>query len=784
VIGDAEVVLPPAENGDPGGCLTCAERVAGHLRDQPGIRAVALDAETAPMRLRYRYEVGRVSPVEVKGWVTRELAASAERFAHEVLAIEGMDCADCALTLERGVGRLDGIAHAAVNFGAARMTVEYDRTRVEAAAIDRRVRELGYHVTRDDQPAESERRALGRLVARRDNALALGSGLLTSLGILAALLGAPDSVSTAAWAAAVAVGVGPLGLKGLRALRVTRSLDINLLMSIAVLGAAAIGDWLEAATVVFLFSLGEALEGYAMDRVRRSVRSLLSLAPPVALVRRGQAEAEVPVTEVAAGEQVVVRAGGRVPLDGVIVSGASSVDQSSLTGESLPVAKRPGDALFAGTMNGSGPLVMRVTRLAGDSSVARIIRLVEHAQAQRAPVQRLVDRFARVYTPAVIVLALAVAVVPPLLGASWLEWFERALVLLVISCPCALVLSTPIAIVSALSAAARRGILIKGGAVLERAGDIDTIAFDKTGTLTTGQLEVASVAALDGRDERATLAIAAALERHSEHPLGRAVLRAAEERRLALDEAVDERVIHGAGLVATIGGAEYRVGSARLFEARAITGAVQSAVDRVERAGGTAVLVGDVSQVFGVIGLRDTPRADARLALDGLRAAGVERVVMLSGDRPAAAAQVASTLGIDDVRAGLLPEEKLAAIGALRRDGRIVAMVGDGVNDAPALAAADLGVAMGAAGSDAAVETADIALMGDDLHALGDAVRLGRRARRVIAANIALAIASKLVVLALAVTGQATLWMAIAADVGVSLLVIANGMRLLRLRDA
>ncbi len=452
--------------------------------------------------------------------------------------------------------------------------------------------ELGYAISQPDREAESERSALWRLVTRRDNLLALMAGVLTLAGGIGQLLSAPSSLSTTAYAAAVVVGGVPLARKGLRVLRTTHSLDINLLMTIAVIGAVAIGEWFEAATVVFLFSLGEALEGYAMDRVRRSVRSLLALAPAVALVRRGATEEEVPVSEVAVGETIIIRSGERVPLDGVVVTGMSSVDQSSLTGESLPVAKEPGDALFAGTMNGSGPLTMRVTRLAGDSSVARIIRLVETAQAQRAPVQRVVDRFARVYTPAVITIAALIAVVPPLFGASWTEWFSRALVLLVISCPCALVLSTPISIVSALSAAARNGVLIKGGAILERIGAVDTVAFDKTGTLTTGRPTLTQIVPVRAPNAEEVLALAATLERHSEHPLGRAVVQAAQDRHVGVDEATDERVVHGAGLIGVISGTEFRIGSARLFDEAALTTDVTGAIAAIENDGGTAVLVG------------------------------------------------------------------------------------------------------------------------------------------------------------------------------------------------
>jgi Cd2+/Zn2+-exporting ATPase len=555
---------------------------------------------------------------------------------------------------------------------------------------------------------------------------------------------------------------------------------MNLLMVVAAFGAVAIGEWFEAATVVFLFSLCEALEGYAMDRVRRSVRSLIALAPPVALVRRGASETELPVSEVGVSETVVVRAGERVPLDGVVIRGASSVDQSSLTGESLPVAKEAGDPLFAGTMNGSGPLVMRVTRLAGDSSVAKIIRLVEHAQAQRAPVQRLVDRFARVYTPAVIVIAAAIAIVPPLFGASWLEWFSRALVLLVISCPCALVLSTPISIVSALSAAARNGVLVKGGAILERIGAVDTVAFDKTGTLTTGRPALTRIVPFGSRTETDVLALAAALERHSEHPLGRAVVSAAHDRNLAIDEATDERVIHGGGLIGVVTGSEFRIGSRRLFNEHAIGQPVLDAITAIEDSGGTAVLVGTEDSIYGVIGFADTLRDDAIDELANLHRAGVRRIVMLSGDREGAVNAIATTAGIDEAHSGLLPEDKLAAVGQLRERGGVVAMVGDGVNDAPSLAAADVGIAMGVAGTDAALETADVALMSDELLRIPYALRLSRAALRNIRANIAFSIALKAAFLVMAVFGAATLWMAVVADSGASLIVVANALRLLR----
>jgi Zn2+/Cd2+-exporting ATPase len=776
-VANSTLVLPRLEADDPNGCVDCAEQVARHLRSLVGV--VAVDVVPKPARIEYTYESTKTCPQVVEQQATRILAGATEHLVHQTLAIEGMDCDNCARTLERGIQKLPGIEHARVNFGAARLDLAFNSSSITIDGINRRVDQLGYSVASQDASQDNERGALLRLVRRRDNLLALAAGGLTLAGIAGWAVGAPANLSSAAYLAAMVIGGVPLAQKGIRALRVTRSPDINLLMTIAVVGALIIGEWLEGAAVVALFSLGEALEGYAMDRARRSIRSLMALTPATALVQRNGHRIELPVADLIPGDMVTVRAGERVPVDGVVTTGSSSIDEAALTGESIPVHKSAGDALFAGTLNGTGPITMQVTRLVGDSSVARIIRMVEQAQSERAPAQRLVDRFARVYTPAVIAGALLIATVPPLLGGSTSEWIYRALVLLVISCPCALVISTPVSIVSALSAAARRGILVKGGAALERAGQIDTIAFDKTGTLTTGKPSVTVIETF-GASENEVLTIAASLEAHSQHPLAHAIREMARAHDVQEMTIANEVVLPGLGVSAEVDGATYSAGSVRMFQHVEWSTAVEAAVQRVETSGATAVLVGRSDRVLGVIGITDTVRDDATPAIQRLRSLGVNHLVMLSGDRQIVASQVAGSIGIDDVRAELLPEHKLDVVAGLRNERRTVAMVGDGINDAPALASADVGIAMGAGGTDVAIETADVALMSSRLHGLADIIYLGRRTRRKIWTNIGLSLAVKVVFLTLALTGEATLWMAILADVGTSLVVIANGMLLLR----
>ena len=585
----------------------------------------------------------------------------------------------------------------------------------------------------------------------------------------------------AAYLAAVLLGIRFVVVKAWYALRSLRP-DMNLLMTVAVIGAMAIDEWFEAATVAFLFALSLALESWSVGRARHAIAALLDLAPPTArLLREDGSEAVVPVTEVRPGDRFIVPAGERIALDGRVGAGTSSVNQAPITGESLPVEKQPGTEVFAGTINGDGTLTVVATKGAEDSTLARIIHMVEEAHARRAPSEQWVERFARVYTPAVMVLALLVFLGPPLLLAqTWHESFYRALVLLVIACPCALVISTPVAIVASLAAAARAGALIKGGAFVELPARVRAIAMDKTGTITRGEPEVVRVIPLNSHTEEELLSRAAALEARSTHPLARALVRHAEQKAVALLPATDVQVLQGKGLTGSFNGEPFWLGSHRYVVERGQDGpGLSDEVKRLEADGKTVIVIGNARHICGLIAVADTIRPEAREIVAQLHGAGIAHVVMLTGDNRATAEAIAREVGMDEVHAELLPEDKVGRIEDLVARYGTVAMVGDGVNDAPALARASLGIAMGAIGSDAAIETADIALMTDDMSRLPWLVRHARRTLAVIHQNIAFSLGLKALFVVLTFAGLASLWGAIAADMGASLLVVANSLRLL-----
>ncbi len=697
--------------------------------------------------------------------------------AETVFRIEGMDCRDEVAILERRLRRMPGFESLSADLVGQRLKVRYDRTHLTATEIRDAVGQTGMRAWMEHEAPVG---GLAGTAAFRQ-LLVVVSGLALAAGAALDALGAAAAVVVPLLFVSIAAGSLYTARRAVAAARAL-SLDINVLMFVAVIGALAIGEWTEAATVIFLFALAQVLEMRSMTRARSAIRSLMDLAPREALLREGAGERRVPVEAVAVGSLALVRPGEKIPLDGRIVSGRSAVNQASITGESMPVEKGPGDEVFGGSVNGEGALEVEVTRTGRDSTMARIINLVETAQAERAPAQAFVDRFARVYTPAVIALAGLVAAVPPIaLSQPFTPWFYRALVLLVISCPCALVISTPVSIVSALSAAARRGVLVKGGIHLEHLARVRAVALDKTGTLTSGRLDVVDVAALDDRSPDDVLALAAALESRSEHPIGHAIVRHAARRGLPGGQAEGFRALPGLGAEARVNGRRVVIGNHRLFEERGLSNGETAAKLRSSAGGGrTVVLVAEEGKLVGMICVSDLVRRSAPDMVSLMRQQGVERVVVVTGDNRETAEAIGKSVGADEVSAELLPADKVEAVKRLKAVHGTTAMVGDGVNDAPALAAADVGIAIGAAGNDAALETADIALMSGDVVEIPHAIRLGRRTVANIKANIALSLGIKAAFLALAVAGLATLWMAVAADMGASLLVIANGLRLLR----
>jgi Cd2+/Zn2+-exporting ATPase len=699
-----------------------------------------------------------------------------EIHAESVFKIDGMDCREEVAILERRLKHLPGLEELVPDLVGQRLRVRYDAAKLSTSFIVEAVAQTGMRAWLEhEQPVGQTSAATAR------QALVVASGVSLAAGLVMEFLGTPLLVTRALFLASIVTGGIYTARRAWAATRVM-SLDINVLMLVAVVGAILIGEWSEGATVTFLFAFAQILEARSMDRARNAIRALMDLTPPEAIVRRDGVEERVRIEEVRLDEVLLIKPGEKIPLDGTVVSGSSPVNQAPITGESLPVDKSPGHDVYAGTINGHGALDIRVTHLRKDTTLARIISLVEVAQSQRAPSQAFVERFAHYYTPAVIALAIGISTVPPLLlGQPFDVWFYRALVLLVIACPCALVISTPVSIVSAIAAAARKGVLIKGGVHLERTARIRCVAFDKTGTLTKGAPHVVEVIPLNGAVSREILEIAAGLEARSEHPVGRAILARAVEYGVAWPECSEFRSIPGRGAEAIVGGEPALVGNHRLIEERNLCNAeIHSRLEALAASGRTAVLVARTGRPLGIIALADQTREASRDTVEMLRRQGVQHVVMLTGDNHVTARALARDLGIDEVHAELLPQDKVAAVHALRKKYRTVAMVGDGVNDAPALAAADVGIAMGVAGTDAALETADIALMADELLKIPFTLRLGRATLRNIQMNISLSLGLKAVFLGLAIVGAATLWMAVVADLGASLLVIANGMRLLK----
>ena len=695
--------------------------------------------------------------------------------------VSGMDCSEEIAAIERALKPLAGVTAIRANIVSSNVTIYHDGS-VKDPDLVRAINSSGVKVVQGDSAPGHGGVANSRALLVGISALGTGAGIL--LQHLAPGMG---WLAEAAFVIAIIAGGWLVLPKALRSLR-QFSLDMNVLMVVAVIGAVAIGQHAEGAAVVFLFSLSELLESWSVGRARSAIQALMQLSPETARVRRDGAVIEIPAADVRLGEIVLVKSGERIPLDGEITAGGSTVNQAPITGESMPVEKAVGDAVYAGTINGEGSLELRATKAASDSTLAKIIKLVAEAQEQKAPTQRFVDVFAKYYTPSVMVAALLITVIPPLaLHLPWLDWLYRGLVLLVIACPCALVISTPVSVVSGLTAMARRGVLIKGGAYLEALGRLRALALDKTGTITEGTPRVVEVQSLVGRTEAEIIAIAAAIDTHSTHPLALAVVRYAQDKQVTFNAAESYRAQTGRGAEATIAGHAYFLGNHRYaHELGVCSEEIEARLARIEEQARSVVIVGHkphadcAGEVLGILAVADTIRAGAREAIAKMHAAGLRKIIMLSGDNTKTARAIAREAGIDEAYGDLLPDDKIAKVKALAAEFGSVGMIGDGVNDAPALAAADIGFAMGLAGTDTAIETADVTLMRDDLSMVSEAVALGRRTLNMIRFNIAFALAVKAIFLVLAVMGHTSLWLAILADTGATLLVILNALRLLR----
>ena len=821
---DIPVVLPGIDDANDG----CVARLQERLQAQTGISQAHVERDHGQAVLCLHYDPNLV-PLEKLERLTRdEGAAIAKRFRHETLTIAGMDCASCAAGIEHVVRKQNGVLNVNVNYPTQKMKVEYDSTLVQRAAIVKAVTRLGYrvpnnarsltmlpnaptvphdhancgheHHNHDSQAAPAASHddhkdnhggahfdeGTAWIVRHREMAMALLSGALLFIGFVGqSWLHLPFFVALLFYLGAYITGGYNLARHALPTILSGR-FDVEFLMLAGAVGAAILGEWPEGAFLLFLFSLGHALEHFAMEKARDAISALGSITPKVARVRRDEKEIEIAVEELRLGDIAIVRPGDRIAVDGTVKQGRSAVDQSPITGESLPLEKDAGDSVFAGSINGDGALEVEVTRLAKDTTMARVIEMVEEAQSQKSPSQTFAEKFEKVFVPIVLGVAALAMVMPPLFG--WLTWNEsilRGISALVAASPCALALATPAAVLAGIGQAARNGVLIKGGVHLENLGTLNAIAFDKTGTITRGRPELTDVVAI-GLSEDELLRLAAAVETRSSHPLAQAVVRRAAEKKLILPVADALQNLPGRGVQSEVEGQIVRLGNAKMFEEAGIAVAyeLKDRAHDLSESGKPIMLMGIDSQVVGLIAFADQLREETPSALKALREHGIRSIIMLTGDNERVAQSIARSAGVTDVRADLLPEDKVTALKDLLKQHKQVAMVGDGVNDAPALANATVGIAMGAGGTDVALETADVALMGDDLSKLPFAVALSRQARRIIKQNLWISLGVIAMLVPATLFGFARLGVAVVFHEGSTLIVVMNALRLLRFKDS
>jgi Cd2+/Zn2+-exporting ATPase len=690
------------------------------------------------------------------------------------LQVTGITCLDCAAKFEKAVNKLPGVDKAVLNMFTGKLIIV---GAVDLAVIRKLGREENYQIVRESDQTE------GQVKVNWELRRTICSGILLVMAYGLEKIALSSVVYIALYVAATVIGGWGNFSSALRALP-RGNLNMSVLMGIAVLGAFAIGQYEEGASVAFLYSISELLEAWTLDKARQSIRQLMDIAPKVAKIRRGCEEMELLVEQIAVGDVMIIQPGEKIALDGVILTGHSAINQAAINGESLPADKGPGNEVYAGTLNTHGSLEVTVTKLVQDTTIAKIIQLVEEAQNERAPAQSFVESFAKIYTPIVMVLAIAVVFIPPLFfQAAWEPWIYRGLALLVVACPCALVISTPVAIISAISNAAKNGVLIKGGIHLEQVGSLAAIAFDKTGTLTKGQPIITDILPIGTIKAETLLALAASLEARSEHPLATAIIKAAEAHGCPISVVENFSAITGRGVQGTIAGQNVYMGNLQLFRELSIASeSIRSAVEKLQAAGKTAMIVGTKESFMGIIAVADEVREVSAATIAALKRAGIKHTIMLTGDNSRAAQLIADQIGIDEFRAELLPKDKALVITELLSKYGKVAMIGDGINDAPALALSTVGLAMGGAGTDTALETADIVLMADDLTKLPFTIRLSRKALRIIRQNISGAVVIKVLAVLAVFPGWLTLWLAIVADMGATLVVTLNSMRLLKIK--
>ena len=782
-------------------CANCAGKFERNVKKIPGVEdakvnfgaskiSVYGEATVEELEKAGAFENLKVAPEKPRRQAPQEVKKD-----KNIYRVEGFSCANCAGKFERNVKKIPGVEDAKVNFGASKISVYGEATIEELekagafenlkVSSEKPVRQATQEINQEKEDEKEE-----KVPFYKKHSTLLYSTLLIVFGYLSVFVNGDENiVTTLLFVASMLIGGLSLFKVGFQNL-LRFEFDMKTLMTVAVIGGAIIGKWAEVSVVVILFAISEALERFSMDKARQSIRSLMDIAPKEALVRRKGQEMMIHVDDIAVGDIMIVKPGQKIAMDGMVVSGYSAVNQAAITGESVPVEKAVDDEVFAGTLNEEGLLEVEITKLVEDTTISKIIHLVEEAQGERAPSQAFVEKFAKYYTPIIIIIAALVAVVPPLFfGASWETWVYQGLAVLVVGCPCALVISTPISIVSAIGNAAKKGVLIKGGVYLEEMGALKAIAFDKTGTLTKGVPVVTDFNVLNKQvDENEMLSIITALEYRSQHPLASAIMKRAEEANISYSDVVvdDFSSITGKGIKGTVDGTTYYIGSPKLFKELSNSSFdknLEKKVATLQNQGKTAMVVGTDKEILAIIAVADEVHESSKEVIQKLHQLGIKNTIMLTGDNKGTANAIGSHVGVKEVQAELMPQDKLDYIKQLKSEYNNVAMIGDGVNDAPALAASTVGIAMGGAGTDTALETADVALMGDDLRKLPFTVKLSRKALNTIKANITFAIAIKFIALLLVIPGWLTLWIAILSDMGATLLVALNSLRLMRVKE-